>query len=99
MPDKVSNSLGGFYKATAKKFYFDELYLFVTKKIIFNCISTPIAWFDRHVVDGFMDLQATISNGVSAKIKGLQSGHVQQYVWVFAVSVFIIAGLVIFLPL
>lgn len=99
MPDKVSNSLGGFYKATAKKFYFDELYIFVTKKIIFNGISTPIAWFDRHVVDGFMDLQATISNGVSAKIKGLQSGHVQQYVWVFAVSVFIIAGLVIFLPL
>jgi NADH-quinone oxidoreductase subunit L len=95
IPDKIASSLGGFYKATHKKFYFDEMYIFVTKKIIFAGICGTIAWFDRNVVDGFMDLQATWSNGLSSQIKGLQSGRLQQYVWVFAFSVFAIAALVI----
>jgi len=96
IPDKVATSMGGLYKAASHKFYFDELYMFVTKKIIFGLISGSIAWFDRHVVDGFMNFQAYWSNGVSSKIKGLQSGRLQQYAWVFAASVFVIAALVIF---
>ncbi len=95
IPDKISTTLSGFYVATKNKFYFDEIYLFVTKKIIFNCISTPIAWFDRKIIDGFMDFQARWSNGASSKIKGMQSGNLQQYVWVFALSALMIAGLVV----
>jgi NADH-quinone oxidoreductase subunit L len=95
IPDKIATSLNGFYVAAKNKFYFDELYLFVTKKIIFNCISTPIAWFDRKIIDGFMDFQARWSNGVSGKIRGMQSGNLQQYVWVFALSVLIIAAILI----
>ncbi len=94
-PDKIATSLNGFYVATKNKFYFDEIYLFVTKKIIFNCISAPIAWFDRKFIDGFMDFQARWSNGLSGKIKGMQSGNLQQYVWVFAVSVLAIAAIII----
>ena len=33
-PDKIAASLSGFYKAAYHKFYIDELYLFITKKII-----------------------------------------------------------------
>ena len=32
LPAKVAASFGGFYKAAYNKFYFDELYLFITKK-------------------------------------------------------------------
>ncbi|MDR1679986.1 MAG: NADH-quinone oxidoreductase subunit L [Prevotellaceae bacterium] len=96
IPNKVATAFNGFYVATKNKFYFDEIYLFVTKKIIFNCISTPIAWFDRHIVDGFMDFQAFWSNMLSSNIRYLQSGRVQQYVWVFTASAIVIAALVIF---
>ncbi len=95
IPDRISIALNGFYVAVKNKFYFDELYLFVTKKIIFNCISTPIAWFDRKVIDGFMDFQARWTNTASGKIKDMQSGNLQQYVWVFALSALVIAALVI----
>ncbi len=95
IPVKVATAFGGFYTAASRKFYFDEIYLFVTKKIIFGIISTFIAWFDRYIVDGFMNLQALWSNGASYKIRGLQSGRLQQYVWVFALSVIIIAALII----
>lgn len=95
LPVKAATALGGFYKAASKKFYFDEMYLFVTKKIIFGIISTSIAWFDRHIVDGFMNFQSMWSNALSNKIKGLQSGRLQEYAWVFALSVIVIAALII----
>ena len=83
IPERISASLGGFYHAAFRKFYIDEVYLFITKKIIFNYVSQPIAWFDRHIVDGSMNGISYVTNGVSTKIKGFQSGQLQQYAWVF----------------
>jgi NADH-quinone oxidoreductase subunit L len=94
-PDKIAASLNGLYKAAYNKFYFDEIWLFVTKKIIFNCISAPIAWFDRHVVDGFMNLLGYATSYTSEKIKGLQSGVLQQYAWAFIAGALTIVVLVI----
>ncbi|MBQ8773145.1 MAG: NADH-quinone oxidoreductase subunit L, partial [Muribaculaceae bacterium] len=66
--------------AAYNRFYFDELYLFITHKIIFNCVSRPIAWFDRHIIDGTMDMFARVAHKSSWAIRGLQSGNVQMYV-------------------
>ena len=83
LPDKIATSLGGFYKTVYNKFYIDEIYLFVTKKILFNLVSRPVAWFDRHIVDGTMNGIANVTMFTSNKIKGLQSGQLQQYAFVF----------------
>lgn len=55
----------------------------ITHKIIFGCISRPIAWFDRHVIDGFFNFLAWSANATSDEIRGLQSGQIQQYTYVF----------------
>jgi NADH-quinone oxidoreductase subunit L len=81
--NKLIVSLKRLYRAAYHRFYIDEIYQFVTHKIIFNCISKPIAWFDRHVVDGFMNSLAWVTNVTGSKIKGIQSGAVQQYAVVF----------------
>ena len=65
------------------RFYIDEIYQFITHKIIFGCISRPIAWWDRHVVDGFFNFLAWSADATSDEIRGLQSGRVQQYALVF----------------
>lgn len=83
IPDQIFKALGGFAQAAYHKFYVDELYLFITKKIIFNYISRPIAWFDRHIVDGTMNGLAYVTNEASERIKKLQSGQLQQYALVF----------------
>ena len=75
--DKLSRSLGGLYKAAYKKFYIDEIYLFITKKIIFNLVGRPAAWVDRNIVDGLMNGIANTTAAVSGFIKGIQSGKVQ----------------------
>lgn len=83
LPDKVSASFKFFYRWAYNKFYFDELYLFVTKKIIFRYISKPVAWFDRYVVDGTMNGISAMTNYMSFQIRGFQSGQLQQYAFVF----------------
>jgi NADH-quinone oxidoreductase subunit L len=83
LPEKISTSLGTFYRAAFHKFYIDEIYLFITKKIIFNLVGKPAAWIDRNILDGFMNLLAAITAKISAIIKGLQSGKVQNYALYF----------------
>lgn len=68
------------------RFYWDELYMFITHKIIFNLICRPIAWFDRHIIDGTMDALANITNKASFAIRGLQSGQIQTYVRVYLIG-------------
>ena len=80
--DGLARRFSGLHKAAYHRFYIDEIYQFITHRIIFACISTPIAWFDRHVVDGFMNSLAWISEKASWGIKGMQSGYVQRYgIW------------------
>ena len=95
-PQAIASSLGGLYKAAYKKFYIDEIYLFITKKIIFNLIGRPAAWIDKNIVDGFMNLLATITGKISAMIKGLQSGKVQNYTLYFFGGVIVLAILFIY---
>jgi NADH-quinone oxidoreductase subunit L len=95
MPDKLASSVSGLYRAALQKFYIDEVYVFITKKIIFNLISRPIAWFDRHVIDALVDFTAKATNQVSDEIKGLQSGQLQHYAYVFLTGVVLLIVVVI----
>lgn len=97
IPKKLATTFSGLHRAASDRFYLDEVYLFITKKIIFNNISRPLAWFDRHVIDATMDGFAGTTQWVSVKIKGLQSGQVQQYAYVFLVGTILITLLVLFI--
>jgi len=96
-PAKLASSLGGLYKTAYHKFYIDEIYLFVTKKILFNLVGRPAAWFDRNVVDGFINLTGNTTQAVSDGIKKIQSGKVQQYAIYFLGGVIVLAVLFIYI--
>lgn len=96
VPERLSKKWGILYTATYNKFYFDEIYLFVTKKIIFNFISRPVAWFDRHIVDGFMVGIASVTEKISWRIKGMQSGQLQHYAFVFVAGTLALALVLIY---
>lgn len=91
LPERIASKWAGFWNAAAHRFYIDQAWLFVTKKIIFRCISTPIAWFDRHVIDGAISGLGTGTEKLSGAIKGMQSGRIQTYAAVLVWGVIIIA--------
>ena len=96
IPDRLARTFSGLHRAASHRFYIDEVYLFITKRIIFNGVSRSIAWFDRHVIDGAMNGLALVTNRMSLAIRGLQSGQVQQYALVFLVGLLLITVLVLF---
>lgn len=95
-PDKLAASLNGFYKTAYHKFYIDEIYIFITQKVIFNLIGRPAAWFDKHVVDGLMNATGNSTKDISETIKGFQSGKVQSYAIYFLISIIGLALLFIY---
>ncbi|HSU27191.1 MAG TPA: NADH-quinone oxidoreductase subunit L [Chitinophagaceae bacterium] len=84
---KIAASLGKLYKTAYHKFYIDEIYLFITKKVLFNLVGRPAAWFDKNVVDGMVNLTGNTTAAISERIKKLQSGKIQQYAIYFLVAV------------
>lgn len=93
LPAKMKNALPALWNWCYHRFYWDELYMFITHRIIFGCVSKPIAWFDRHIIDGTMDGFAYVTNKASYAIRGLQSGNVQMYVWIYLIGALLVGAI------
>ncbi len=97
LASKAVDRFGIFYTWVYDKFYFDELYLYITKNILFKGIAASAAWFDRNIVDGTMNAIGNSTVGVSKKIKGMQSGRVQDYALAFVTGAVLLAIVFIYL--
>jgi NADH-quinone oxidoreductase subunit L len=97
IPDYFASSLGSLYRMASRKFYVDELYLFITRRILFTFVSRPIAWFDRHIVDGAMNLIGNTTVVVSSAVKTFQSGQLQSYIWFFTSGALCLTIIILFL--
>lgn len=94
--DALAEKFGKLHRWAYKRFYMDEVYQYITHRIIFAHISKPIAWFDRHIIDGFFNFLAWGTNALSFRIRGLQSGSVQGYAYVFLLGTLILLAIMAF---
>ncbi len=63
--ERISASFGGLYALVLNKYYVDEIY----QAVIVNpylALTRACAWFDLHIIDGVVNLVATISLLVAA---------------------------------
>ena len=88
LPDKLAKAMPRLHKAALNRFYIDDAWQFFTHKIVFGCFSIPIAWFDRHVIDGMFNFAAWGTQEAGESIRPWQSGDVRSYAtWFLAGSV------------
>ncbi|QEG01974.1 NADH-quinone oxidoreductase subunit L [Stieleria maiorica] len=91
--ETIARSLGGVYRLVKNKFYIDEVYLFLTR-MIFRFVAAPAAWFDRHVVDGAMNLSAGVVRWFAVRMNGFQTGQVQTYgIWMINGTILVVVFL------
>lgn len=95
--DMLQKKFSGLHHAAYRRFFMDEVWMFVTKKIIFRCISTPLAWFDRHVIDQFMNFMAWSTNAAGETVQPMQSGKIQTYTMWFLGGIIILTAALILL--
>lgn len=68
------------YRLLYRKFYIDELYLFIVKRVGTRLIATPMAWVELRLINGSFDWVTYMIRRL-ASIQGLlQSGQVQFYI-------------------
>jgi NADH-quinone oxidoreductase subunit L len=79
LPGRIAFAFAGVYGVIRNKFYIDELYLFVTHHVVFRYVSAPFNWFDRHCVDGLMDLTAQSALLSGRSLRRTVTGHLQTY--------------------
>jgi NADH-quinone oxidoreductase subunit L len=88
LPERLAFALGPIYQTVYRKFYIDELYLFITHQVIFRRISAPLNWFDRRCVDGLMDLTAQATTLMGDQLRRGVTGRLQTYLlWTVAGTV------------
>ena len=95
LPAKISGELRGLYQSAYRKFYIDEVYGYVTKKVIFNLIGRPSAWIDKNVVNGLVDTGGMFAQDSSEELSAWQGGKVQGYaIWFLVGMIVLVVGFV-----
>ena len=90
IPQKINIQLRLFINVVKNKFFIDEIYIFITHKIIFSLISKPAAWVDKNIVDGTVLLSGSVTEAISEKIKKFQSGKTHNYAYIFFMALVIL---------
>jgi len=96
LPQKIADSLGGFYEAVVHKYYVDEIYASVFVKPLVDG-STRVLWqgIDRKVIDDSINEAADGARHVSDNVRHMQSGNVRSYAgWIAAGAAVVIAYMI-----
>ncbi|MFM9056723.1 MAG: NADH-quinone oxidoreductase subunit L [Bacteroidota bacterium] len=85
-PAQLMQSMKVLYMTLYHKFFIDEIYLFITKHIIFPLIGRPAAWIDKFVIDGTVIAIGRTTDRIAETVRVLQTGRVQDYALFFIAS-------------
>jgi len=96
LPQKIADSLGGFYQTVVHKYYVDEIYAAVFVKPLIEG-STRILWqdVDRKIIDAAVNDAGDGARHVSDEARHMQSGNIRSYAgWIAAGSAAVIAFMI-----
>jgi NADH-quinone oxidoreductase subunit L len=96
LPQKIADTLGGFYEAVVHKYYVDEIYASLFVKPLVDG-STRILWHgvDQGVIDAAVNDTADGARQVSDAARHMQSGNLRSYAgWVAAGGAVVIAYMI-----
>jgi NADH-quinone oxidoreductase subunit L len=96
LPQKIADSLGGFYEAVVHKYYIDEFYAAVFVRPLIDG-STRILWqdVDRKVIDAAVNDAGDGARHLSNEVRHMQSGNIRSYAgWIAAGSAVVIAFMI-----
>jgi NADH-quinone oxidoreductase subunit L len=96
LPQKIADSLDGFYEAVLHKYYIDELYAALFVKPLIDG-STRILWHDvdQKLIDAAVNDAGEGARNVSDEVRHMQSGNIRSYAgWIAAGSAVVIAFMI-----
>jgi len=96
LPQRIADSLHGFYTAVVNKYYVDEFYAKLFVRPLIDG-STSILWqgVDRQVIDDSVNNAADGARHVSDEVRHMQSGNLRSYAgWIAAGAAIVLAYMI-----
>jgi len=92
-PEKVRTSLLPVHSLLKRKYFMDDVYEFLYRNGLL-LISTLAGWFDRYIVDGFVNLVSWSTGQAGRILRKFQTGQIQDYLYgiLFGLLVLIVWG-------
>jgi NADH-quinone oxidoreductase subunit L len=88
-PEDLQQKLKPLHTLLVKKYYFDEVYLFLVLKVQ-QGVAIAMNWFEQNVlIRGIVNGLAALTRGSGDRLRRLQTGHLHTYV------LLIVAGLIL----
>jgi NADH-quinone oxidoreductase subunit L len=81
------------YVVLSRKFYIDEAYLFLAKRVGGRWIAAPAEWVERNVVNGSFDKVTGAIKRLAFVQSLLQSGQVQLYIAIALLGLYLLSRL------
>ncbi|MGB7290976.1 MAG: NADH-quinone oxidoreductase subunit L [Thermodesulfobacteriota bacterium] len=94
-PALIYSRLSPFALALERKFWIDDIYTWIYRNIL-DGLSSLCGWFDRYIVDGFVNLIAYSAKLTSERLRTMQTGRTQDYLYgiIIAIVLFFILSLI-----
>lgn len=93
---KVRRFFGPLYEAMENKFYLDEFYQTYILDPFVWAGQNIVVWFDKNIVDGFVNGAAEVTASVGDVFRRLQSGFVSNYATIISIGVVLMLAYLIF---
>lgn len=92
-PEKIRTSISPIYGLLRRKYFMDDIYEFLYRNGLL-LISTLAGWFDRYIVDGFVNLVSWSTGRAGVVLRRIQTGQIQDYLYgiLFGLLVLIVWG-------
>ena len=93
-PARLYSRLSPIALALERKFWIDDIYIWIYRNIL-DGLSSLCGWFDRYIVDGFVNLVAYSAKLTSQRLRTMQTGRTQDYLYgiMIAIILFLILSL------
>src|SRR5580765_8123807 len=87
--DRLSGTFGLVREAAENRFYLDDAFLWIYRVVLLG-FSRGIGWVDRYVVDGILNVLSAWTLDAGDRLRRIQSGQPQDYVYGVALGVLLL---------
>jgi NADH-quinone oxidoreductase subunit L len=86
---KLSDAFALIRDAALRRYWLDDLFAGVYRGIILG-FSRIVGWIDRYLVDGIVNVLSAWTLSFGDRLRGIQSGLPQDYVYAVAIGVLLV---------
>jgi len=84
--ERLAAAFGPIRRAALAKFWLDDVFLFAYRGVML-ALSQVVGWLDRYLVDGVVNVMSAWTVTAGDRLRRLQSGKVQDYVYGVVIGV------------